>query len=282
MQLKTLLNKCHPLKRFVYGSVRFVTEDGRSFLVVDIEPEGQRPSGLFVLRGARSRLRPGEGAEAVPVRSDPRLAGLISATGCAGCGAPRCGVKVERVPWAEGKSPQTKAYQLFPGPVGAAAELEGDRGGVQDQLGLRLHGRAGGGRLRPVATAAWAASKRSGWTNPVAQRPRLRHPGLSDRRRIEKAAACRPAPHHGVPFGFFRTCWAGRLLRRSDTSARTCGNPTFKSSPKRPRRPCTCWTASTSWPTCRRRSTRSGPRRPRKMKAEGSRRRAQTHQVHVS
>ena len=108
-----------------------------------------------------------------------------------------------------GEESADQGLPAVPGPVGAAAELEGDRGGVQDQLGLRLHGRAGGGRLRPAQPQPGRRRSDRGGRDPVAQRPRLRHPGLSDRRRIEKAAACRPAPHHGVPFGFFRHAGPG-------------------------------------------------------------------------
>ena len=38
---------------------------------------------------------------------------------------PTCGVKVERVPWAEGKSQLTTTLRLVPGALGQAAELEG-------------------------------------------------------------------------------------------------------------------------------------------------------------
>jgi len=112
MQLKTLLNKCHPLKRFVYGSVRFVTEDGRSFLVVDIEP---RANGRPVCSCCGAR------APGYDRAKEPRLFQFVPILGwqvyfryrMRRVRCPRCGVKVERVPWAEGKSPQTKAYQLF-------------------------------------------------------------------------------------------------------------------------------------------------------------------------
>ena len=170
--------------------------------------EGQRPSGLFVLRGARSRLRPGEGAEAVPVRSDPRLAGLFPLPDAPGAVPALRGEGRTRA-LGRGEESADQGLPAVPGPVGAAAELEGDRGGVQDQLGLRLHGRAGGGRLRPAQPQPGRRRSDRGGRDPVAQRPRLRHPGLSDRRRIEKAAACRPAPHHGVPFGFFRHAGPG-------------------------------------------------------------------------
>lgn len=112
MQLKTLLNKCHPLKRFVYGAARFVIEDERPRLVVEIEP--------------RANSRPicsccGKWAPGYDQAGEPRLFQFVPILGwqvyfcyrMRRVDCPRCGVKVEQVPWAEGKSPQTKAYQLF-------------------------------------------------------------------------------------------------------------------------------------------------------------------------
>ena len=240
MQLtRTLLNKCHPLKRFVYGSVRF--RDGRRPFLFGRRPppsRGQRPVRRSVRAAGGARLpayRPGEGAEAVPVRSDPRLAGYfryrMRRVRC-----PRCGVKVGRVPWAEGKSPQTKAYQLFLARWARRLSWKETAEAFRTSWDSRLHGRAGGGRLRR-ATAAWAASKRSGWTRSSGAKATTTSPWLSDRRRIEKAAAMSPGTAPRSPFRVFSTCWgAGRLLRRSDTSCSDIGNPnSFKSSPKRPR-----------------------------------------------
>lgn len=112
MQLKTLLNKCHPLKRFVYGSIRFMGEGDGSSLVVDIEP---RANGRPVCSGCGAR------APGYDRAKEPRLFQFIPILGwqvylryrMRRVRCPRCGVKVEQVPWADGKSPQTKAYQLF-------------------------------------------------------------------------------------------------------------------------------------------------------------------------
>lgn len=114
MLIKTLLNRCHPLKRFVYESVELTTVKGRECLLVTVEP---RKNSRAICSGC-SRPAPlydrGSGGN--------RLFGFVPLWGflvyfsycmrrvqCGGCG----GVKVEQVPWADGKVPQTRAYQLF-------------------------------------------------------------------------------------------------------------------------------------------------------------------------
>ena len=48
----------------------------------------------------------------------------------------RCGVvAVEEVPWGDGKRTLTKAYMLFPSPLGAAIVMERDGGGISHILG---------------------------------------------------------------------------------------------------------------------------------------------------
>jgi hypothetical protein len=67
MQLKTLLNRVHPLKSFVYTKARFVDADQALAIEVVIEPREQPPR-LLGLRPKASRIRPSAHTEAVPVR----------------------------------------------------------------------------------------------------------------------------------------------------------------------------------------------------------------------
>jgi len=109
MQIKTILNRVHPLKSFVYGRVRFLPE--LSIVEVSVrERKGSRAicSGCGKKRPGYDRL-PGRMFEFVP------LWGLtvyfLYALRRVNCR--RCGVKVEQVPWADGKSRLTTAYAWF-------------------------------------------------------------------------------------------------------------------------------------------------------------------------
>lgn len=112
MQVRSLLNACHRLKGFVYQSVRLETVRGQRAVVADVRPrKGSRP----VCSGCGSK------AAAYDASAKARLFQFVPLWGfqChlryfmrrADC--PACGVKVERVPWAEGKSPLTKPYERF-------------------------------------------------------------------------------------------------------------------------------------------------------------------------
>src|SRR5689334_14420427 len=64
----------------------------------------------------------------------------------------RCGVvAVEEVPWGDGKCTLTKAYMLFPSPLGAATVMERHGAGLSHLLGQSL--RRGGTRRRLRAGA---------------------------------------------------------------------------------------------------------------------------------
>jgi transposase len=112
MQLKTLLNKCHPLKSFVYVDERFEEIGGKECLVVDIVP---RKNGKALCSICH---KPCSTYDHQPT---PRYFEFIPVWGiliyfcyimrrvnCA-----RCGIKVEVVPWCEGKHQLTIAYQIF-------------------------------------------------------------------------------------------------------------------------------------------------------------------------
>jgi len=110
MQLKTLLNHVQKHKGFVYDGVR-LEKGGRPRLVVDIRARrGSRAicSGCGK-RGSQYDVLALRYFEFVPVW------GLLVffAYSMRRVDCRRCGVKVERVPWAEGKSPITTTYAWF-------------------------------------------------------------------------------------------------------------------------------------------------------------------------
>lgn len=111
MQLKTILNKIHPVKGFVYTEVRWATlEDGLG-LEVDVRARsGTRAvcSGCDTPRPGYDTLAPRRFAF-VPLWGI--LVWLVYAMRRVQC--PNCGIKVERVPWAEGKHQLCTCYIWF-------------------------------------------------------------------------------------------------------------------------------------------------------------------------
>jgi len=110
MQLKTLLNHVQKHKGFVYDDV-LLEKRGRPRVVVRIRPRrGSRAacSGCGK-RGPQYDLLPPRRFEFVPLWG--LLVFFVYAMRRVDC--PRCGVKVERVPWAQGKSPITTTYAWF-------------------------------------------------------------------------------------------------------------------------------------------------------------------------
>ena len=116
MQLKTLLNRVHPVKGFVYGRIRQVQDDSNpNGLRIEVELDPRKGSrGLCSLCGSA-----GPGYDRLPVREFDFVplwgiaVTLLYALRRIDC--PRCGVKVERVPWCEpaSKSPMTTAFKVF-------------------------------------------------------------------------------------------------------------------------------------------------------------------------
>lgn len=112
MRLRTLLNHCHNLKSFVYKKENLETYKGAECVVVDIV---HRKNGKAICSGC---LKPGATYdhqrearyfEFVPLWGIViYLRYVMRRVNCR-----QCGVKVEQVPWCEGKSHLTKAYQLF-------------------------------------------------------------------------------------------------------------------------------------------------------------------------
>lgn len=107
MQLKTVLNRVHRIKGFVYGKIHFA-ENG---LEVVVRPRrgsrpvcsgcGRRGPGYDTLTERRFAFVP---LWAIPVF-------LVYAMRRVNCR--RCGVTVELVPWGDGKRHLTRAYAVF-------------------------------------------------------------------------------------------------------------------------------------------------------------------------
>jgi transposase len=111
MQLKTILNRVHRLKSFVYGDAVFREQDGELIIEQEIRP---RANGYAVCSGCGKKA---PGYDSLPVRRFEfvPLWGiaffLLYAMRRVEC--PRCGVTVETVPWADGKCHRTLAYSWF-------------------------------------------------------------------------------------------------------------------------------------------------------------------------
>lgn len=112
MQLKTILNRVTNYKSFVVDKVRWVEEPTGPALEVELRP---RSNGRATCSGC-GKVRPGYDQASQPRRFEfvplwmipVYLVYCMRRVNC-----PTCGVKVERVPWAEGKSPMTIEYQWF-------------------------------------------------------------------------------------------------------------------------------------------------------------------------
>jgi transposase len=111
MQLKTILNRVQKFKRFVYGEARWENGSDGEVLVIEVRPrQNSRP----ICSGCH---RPAPGYD----RLQPRLFEFVPLWGIAvfflyvmrRVDCKRCGVKVEAVPWAEGKQTLTRAYMHF-------------------------------------------------------------------------------------------------------------------------------------------------------------------------
>lgn len=111
MQLKTILNRVHKIKGFVYGAIYFSEWNQQQVLEVEVRPrKGNRP----ICSGC-GKKRPGYD------KRDTRRFELVPLWGIAifliykmrRVECPKCGVKIEKIPWAEGKHELTSAYQWF-------------------------------------------------------------------------------------------------------------------------------------------------------------------------
>jgi transposase len=111
MQLQTILNRVERNQSFVYGTPRWDKNAPRPTLEVPIRPRANgRPvcSGCGKRRPGYDRLAPRR-FEYVPLWQIAVV--FVYAMRRVDC--PRCGVIVEQVPWATGKSHLTTSYQWF-------------------------------------------------------------------------------------------------------------------------------------------------------------------------
>jgi transposase len=112
MHLKRILNRVEPLKSFVYRWIRIIeVDDAPTVIQVDIEPRANgRPtcSGCGK-KGPTYDRRPVRRFQFVPLWNIAVF--FVYAMRRVDC--PRCGVTVEQVPWADGKSSLTTSYRWF-------------------------------------------------------------------------------------------------------------------------------------------------------------------------
>src|SRR5271155_1829769 len=111
MLLKTILNRIERYKSFVYGKARMLKEDGDWVIEVEVEA---RSNGRPLCSGCG---RPGPGYDRLAKRRFEYVplwgVAVFFLYAMRRVDCPQCGVKVERVPWAEGKSPLTTSYRWF-------------------------------------------------------------------------------------------------------------------------------------------------------------------------
>jgi transposase len=111
MLLQTILNRLHKHKSFVYEPARWISHEEAEAIGVPIQP---RANGRPLCSGCG---KAGPGYDRLPERRYQFVplwglaVFLLYAPRRVNC--PRCGVKVERVPWAEGKSRLTTMYMWF-------------------------------------------------------------------------------------------------------------------------------------------------------------------------
>lgn len=113
MQLKTILNRVHPVPGFVYRKAKWVeSRRGGVAIHVQLTPDARtraRCSGCGERRPGYDTLPDERLFQFVPLWAIPVF--LLYAMRRVDC--PSCGVVVEAVPWAVGKNHLTKAYAWF-------------------------------------------------------------------------------------------------------------------------------------------------------------------------
>jgi len=108
MQIKTILNRCQPIRPFVYGDARFVEHQ----IHVDVRPR----------RHSRGRCgQCGRRGPTYDTAREPRRFEFVPLWGFAvfllyamrriDCQV--CGIRTEQVPWADGKNQSCNVYRLF-------------------------------------------------------------------------------------------------------------------------------------------------------------------------
>lgn len=108
MTIKTILNRCHPIRYFVYGAARFVGDQ------IHVEVRSRRGS-----RGCCSGC--GTRGPTYDTARTPRRFEFVPLWGFVvylvykmrRIDCERCGVRTEQVPWADGKQTCCNVYRLF-------------------------------------------------------------------------------------------------------------------------------------------------------------------------
>ena len=111
MQLKTILNRVRKFKSFVYGAVHWVEGAKDPTVEVELHPRrnsrpicsecGHRGPGYDTLPGRRFEFIPMWGIKVFFLYAPRRV------------DCPTCGIRVERMPWSEGKHRLTETYAWF-------------------------------------------------------------------------------------------------------------------------------------------------------------------------
>jgi len=111
MQLKTILNHVEHYKSFVYGKIRWADAETKTAIEIPIEP---RANSHAICSGCDGRAPgydrlPSRRFEFVPLWQIAVY--FVYAMRRVDCS--KCGVKVEKVPWCDGKNQLTTTYRWF-------------------------------------------------------------------------------------------------------------------------------------------------------------------------
>jgi transposase len=112
MQLKTILNRVTNYKSFVFGKIEIVESISGKLIEVEVQP---RKNGQRFCSGC-NKIRPGYDTQSTPRRFDfiPMWGMAVVFIYCMRrVNCPDCGVRVEQVPWGDGKSPVTHELKWF-------------------------------------------------------------------------------------------------------------------------------------------------------------------------
>ncbi len=111
MQIKTILNRVQKFKSFIYGTVRWVEGTAVPTLEVEIQPRTNSRPICSICRCQRPGYDklPERRFEFIPMWGNKLF--FVYAPRRVNC--PRCGIRVEKMPWVTGKHQLTEAYVWF-------------------------------------------------------------------------------------------------------------------------------------------------------------------------
>ncbi len=111
MRIETILNKCQKFKSFVYTKVKWIKVNGMLALEATLEPR-KNNKGICSCCGKRGSCYDHQGYrmfEFVPLWGYP----MFFKYNMRRINCKDCGIKIERVPWSDGKNELTKTYMCF-------------------------------------------------------------------------------------------------------------------------------------------------------------------------